>query len=80
MSILDTHHITSALLAFNQRRKSNDGSSHGEGLVARGNQEHERNKSRGESSRNKSRSKSRRMKDIQYYKCGKKGHIKQECP
>ena len=25
------------------------------------------------------RSKSRRRKDIQYYKCGKKGHIKLEC-
>ena len=31
-------------------------------------------------SRNKSRSKSRRREDIQYYKCGKKGHIRRECP
>ena len=48
--------------------------------MAKGNQEHGRNKSRGESSRNKSRFKSRRMKDIQCYKYGKKEHIKRECP
>ena len=47
-SILDTHHITNSLLAFNQKRKANDGTSHGEGLVAKGNQERERNKPRGE--------------------------------
>ena len=49
--------IASVLLAFNERRKASDGSSHGEGLVVRGNQEHGRNKSQGELSRNKSRSK-----------------------
>ena len=52
-------------------------SSQGEGLVVKGNQKCGRNKSRSESSRNKSRSKLRRRKDIQCYKYGKKGHIKQ---
>ena len=51
-------------------------SAQGEGLVARGNQERKRNKSRGESSRIKTRSKSRRMKDIQCYKYRKNWHIK----
>ena len=70
---LELEEIIGALLAFNQRKKANDGSSQGEGLMAKGNQEYGRNKSQSESSRNKSRFKSRRMKDIQCYKCGKKG-------
>ena len=45
-----------------------------------GNQKCGRNKSQSELSRNKSRSKWRRTKDIQCYKCRKKGHIKRECP
>ena len=77
---LELEEITSALLSFNQRKKASDGSSQGKGLLAKGNQEHGRNKSRSESSRNKSRPKSRTMKDIQCYKCEKKGHIKRECP
>ena len=40
----------------------------------------EESNTRNGSSGYKSRSKSRRKKDIQCYKCGKKGHIKQECP
>ena len=48
--------------------------------MAKGNQERGRNKSGSELSRNKSRSKSRRMKDIQCYRCGKMGHIKEEYP
>ena len=75
-----TTDIAGALLSFNKRKKSSDRSSQGEGLVAKGNQERGRNKSRSESSRNKCRSKSRRKKNIQCYKCGKKGHIKRECP
>ena len=73
---LELEEIIGALLSFNQRKKANDGSSKGEGLVAKGNQERGRNKSWSELSKNKSRSKSRRRKDIQCYKCGKKGHIK----
>ena len=41
---LDLEEITSALLGFNQRKKANDESSHGEGLVAKSNQERGRNK------------------------------------
>ncbi|KAL6315051.1 hypothetical protein AAG906_030898 [Vitis piasezkii] len=55
-------------------------SSQGEGLVAKNNQECGRNKFRSESSNNKSQSKSRKRKDIQCYKCGKKGHMKRDCP
>ena len=62
---LELEQITGALLSFNQKKKANDGSSQGEGLVANGNQEHGRNKSWSKSSINKSRSKSRRRKDIQ---------------
>ena len=51
---LELEEITSVLLSFNQRKKVSDGSSQGEGLMAKGNQECRRNKSRSESSRNKS--------------------------
>ena len=51
---LELKEIIGALLSFNQRKKASDGSSQGEGLMANGNQEHGRNKSRSESSRNKS--------------------------
>ena len=71
---LELEEITGALLSFNQKKKASDGSSHGEGLVAKDNQERKRNKSRSELSGNKSRSKSRRRKDIQW--CGKRGHVK----
>ena len=65
---LEFEEIIGALLSFNQKKKASYGSSQGEGLVAKGNQERGRNNSWSESSRNKSRSKSRRMKDIQCYK------------
>ena len=48
--------------------------------MAKSNQEHGRNKFWSELSNNKSRSKSRKRKDIQCYKCGKKGHMKRDCP
>ena len=51
---LDLEEITSVLLGFNKRKKANDESSQGEGLVAKNNQEHGRNKFRSESSDNKS--------------------------
>ena len=50
---LELEEITCALLSINQMKKASDRSSQGEGLVAKGNQEHGRNKSRSESSRNK---------------------------
>ena len=68
---LELEEITVALLYFNQRKKAGDGSSQGEAPMAKGNQE---------SGRNKSRSESSRRKDIQCYKCRKKGHIKRELP
>ena len=50
---LKLEEITSALLSFNQRKRASDGFT-SEGLMANGNQERGRNKSRSESSRNKS--------------------------
>ena len=58
---LELVEITGALLSSNQKKKSNDGSSQGEGFVANGNREHGRTKSRSKSSINKSR----RRKDTQ---------------
>ena len=46
--------IISALLAFDQRKKTSDGSSHGEGFMAKGNKKRGRNKFWSESSRNNS--------------------------
>ena len=51
---LELDEIIGALLSCNQRKKANDGSSQGEGLVAKGNQERGRNKSQSELSRKKS--------------------------
>ena len=73
---LDLEEITSALLGLNQRKKANDESSQGEGLMAKRNQERERNKFRSELSNNKSRFESKKIKDIQCYKCEKMGHMK----
>ena len=44
--ILDLEEITSVILGFNQMKKANDESSQGEGLVAKSNSKHGRNKSR----------------------------------
>ena len=51
---LDLEEITSALLGFNQRKKANDESSQGEGLMAKTNKERGRNKFQSQSSNNKS--------------------------
>ena len=51
---LELEEITGALLSFNQRKKADDGSSQGEGLVAKCNQERGRNKSQSDSRKNKS--------------------------
>ena len=69
--------IAGALLTFNQRQKASDGSSQGEGLVAKGNLDRGRNKSRSVSSRNKSQSKLRRRKEgYSVLLVWEKGHIK----
>jgi hypothetical protein len=72
--------IIEALLVFHQRKKNIDENSQGEGLAVKGNYEHGRSSNKGDSKGKNSRSKSRRMKDINCYKCGKKGHIKWDCP
>ena len=77
---LDLEETTSILLGFNKKKKANDESSQGEGLVAKSNQEHGINKFRSKLSNNKSQSKSRKKNDIQCYKCGKMGHMKRDCP
>ena len=73
---LELEEITGALLSINQMKKANNKvKGLWLGIIM----------SVGETSlgvslsRNKSRSKKRRIKDIQCYKCGKKGHIKREC-
>jgi hypothetical protein len=77
---LELKDVTGALLAFHQRKKNIDENSQGEGLVVKGNYERERSNNRGDSKGKNSRSKSRRRKDINCYKCGKKRHMKQDCP
>ena len=61
------------------RKKASDEGTQGEGLVVKGNHERGRSNTRNGSSGNKSRSKLGRKKDIQCYKCRKKGHMKREC-
>jgi hypothetical protein len=52
----------------------------GEGLVVKGNYERGRSSNNGDSKGKNYWSKSRRRKDINCYKCGKKGYIKWDCP
>jgi hypothetical protein len=77
---LELEDVTRALVAFHQRKKNIDENSQVEGLVVNGNYERERSNNRGDSKGNNSGSKSRRRKDINCYKCGKKGHMKRDCP
>jgi hypothetical protein len=72
---LELEDVIGALLAFHQMKKNIDENPQGEGLVVRGNYEHGRSSNKGDSKGKNSRSKSRRRKDINCYKCGKKGHI-----
>jgi hypothetical protein len=67
-------------MAFYQRKKNIDENFRGEGLVVKDNYERGRSSNKGDPKGNNSQSKSRRRKDINYYKYGKKGHIKQDCP
>jgi hypothetical protein len=77
---LELEDVIGALLAFHQRKKNINKNSQGEGLIVKGNYERGRSSNNGDSKGNISRSKSRRRKDINCYKCGKKGHIKRDCP
>ena len=72
--------VIGALLAFHQRKKNIDENLQGKWLVVKGNYERRRSSNKGESKGKNSRSKSKRRKDINCYKCGKKGHIKWDCP
>jgi hypothetical protein len=77
---LELEDVTGALLAFHQRKKNINENSQGEGLVVKGNYERGRSNNKGDSKGKNSRSKSKRRKDINCYKCEKKGHIKRDCP
>ena len=77
---LELEDVTRALLAFHQRKKNIYENSQGEGLVVKGNYERERSSNKGDSKGKNSRSKFRRRKDINCYKCEKKGHMKWDCP
>jgi len=77
---LELEDVTGALLTFHQRNKVCDEISQGEGLIVKGNQERGRSSNKGGSNARNSRSKSRKRKDVNCYKCRKKGHMKQDCP
>jgi hypothetical protein len=77
---LELEDVIGFLLAFHQWKKNIDENFQGEGLVVKGNYEHGRSSNKGDSKGKNSRSKSRRRKDINCYKCRKKGHIKRDCP
>jgi hypothetical protein len=77
---LELEDITGALLAFHQRKKVNDESYQGEGLIVKGNQERGRSSNKKGSNARNSWSKSKKRKDVNCYKYGKKGHMKRDCP
>ena len=75
---LELEDVKRALLAFHQKKKNIDENFQGEGLVVKDNYERERSSNKGDSKGKNSRSNFRRRKDINCYKCGKKGHIKRD--
>jgi hypothetical protein len=77
---LELEDVMRALLAFHQRKKNIDKNSQGEGLIVNGNYECERSSNMVDSKGKNFRSKSKKRNDINYYKCRKKGHLKQDCP
>src|SRR3954464_7854546 len=72
---LKLEEVTGALLSFHQRKKANEETAQGEGLVAKGNQERGRSKARDGSNNKKSRSKSRKKTDDKCYLCRKSRHL-----
>jgi hypothetical protein len=60
-------------------KKNIDENSQGEWLVVKDSYKRRRSSNNGDSKCKNSRSKSRRRKDINCYKCGKKGHMKRDC-
>jgi predicted P-loop ATPase len=76
---LELEDVIGALLAFHQRKKNIDENFQGEELVVNSNYERGRSSNKGDSKCKNSWSKSKRRKDINCYKCGKKGHIKRDC-
>jgi hypothetical protein len=77
---LELEDVTGALLAFHQRKKNIDENSQEKGLFVKGNYKCGRNSNKGGLNDKNPKSKSRRRKDINYYKCEKKGHMKRDCP
>ena len=77
---LELENVTGAPLAFHQRKKNIDENFQREGLFVRGKYECGRNSNKCGLNDKNPKSKSRRMKDINCYKCGKKGHMKWDCP
>ncbi|GFY85485.1 hypothetical protein Acr_04g0002230 [Actinidia rufa] len=77
---LEIEEVTTALLAYNQRKQNIAESSQGEGLVVNGNQDRGQSKGRGQSVTKNSRSQSRNRKNIKCFKCHEKGHMKKDCP
>jgi hypothetical protein len=68
-------------VGFSSKEKKNiDENSQGEWLVVKGNYECRRSNDMGDSKGKNSQSKSKMRKDINYYKCRKKGHTKRDCP
>jgi hypothetical protein len=72
--------VKRALLAFHQSKKVSDENSQGEGLLVKGNQKRGRSNNKGGSSSRSFQSKYKRRKDVNCYKCRKRGHMKRDCP
>jgi hypothetical protein len=77
---LELEDVTRALLAFHQRKKNIDENSQGEWLFEKDNYKCRRSSNNGGLNDKNPKSKSRKMKDINCYKCKKKGHMKWDCP
>jgi len=77
---LELEDVIGVLLAFHQRKKVSDDSFQAEWLIVKGNQERGRSSNKGGSNGKNSRSKSRKRKEVNCYKCRKKGFIKRDYP
>jgi len=76
---LELEDVIGVLLAFHQRTKVSDDSFQAEWLIVKGNQERGRSSNKGGWNGKNSRSKYRTRKDVSFYKCSKKWHIKWDC-